>query len=273
MANKKIFQIYYDDKSFSELDENFIPLDNRRCDDSGWYEFLPIHRYLSANTLDDDHWYGFLSPKFTEKSKCDAAYVDGFLDRLPAQADVAIFSPGWDQLCYFQNPWEQGEVWHPSLTEATQKFLVHTGRYADLQNLVTDVTTSVFSNYLIAKKRFWLEWKAMADDLLAYVALHPEYDRQLTSYGSVAHQAPMKAFMQERMASYLLATSKFKTVVTTVPHKRPIFRRIFPDGEKDRKLLGLCDHFKRTYLETKNPAFLRAYQSTRKLIPFKKPYL
>ena len=273
MAKHKIYQIYYDDKSFSELNEHFIPLDNRRTDDSGWYEFLPIHRHLSSHALEEDHWYGFLSPKFTDKTKCDAAYVHGFLDRMPADAEVAIFSPGWDQLCYFQNPWEQGEVWHPSLTQATQTFLRHAGRYSDVQTLVTDVTTSVFSNYLIAKKRFWLEWKAVADDLVAFVNAHPEYDHQLTSYGSASRQAPMKAFMQERLASYVLATSKFKTAVTTVTQQRPIFRKIFPDAEKDRKLFALCDHFKRTFLETRNPAFLKAYRSSRKLIRFKPPYL
>lgn len=273
MANKKIYQIYYDERTRRELNENFIPLDNRRSGDTGWYEFLPIHRFLSANTLEEDHWYGFLSPKFTSKTKCDAAYVHGFLDRLPADAEVAIFSPGWDQLCYFQNPWEQGEIWHPSVSEATQKFLIHTGRFADLHRLVTDVTTSVFSNYLIAKKRFWLEWKAIADDLLAFIASHAEYDGLLTSYGSLSNKAPMKAFIQERLASYVLATSQFKTVASTVTHQPPIFRRIFPDGEKDRKLFSLCDHFKRKYLETKDPAYFHAYKSTRKLIHFKPPYL
>ena len=164
MSKAQIFQIYYDEKSKSQLDSGFIALDNSKTQFDGWYEFNPILRYLETNTLEDDIWYGFLSPKFKSKTRCDAAYVHEFLKRVPNETEVAIFSPGWDQLAYFLNPWEQGEVWHPELAEITEEFLLATGRTAGLHALVTDATTSVFSNYFVAKKRFWQYWMSIAKD-------------------------------------------------------------------------------------------------------------
>jgi len=88
MSKAKIFQIYYDDQSKSQLDAGFIGLDNTSADTDGWYEFRPIFDYLKANTLEEDVWYGFLSPKFKSKTGCDSAYVYEFLDRVTSAAQL-----------------------------------------------------------------------------------------------------------------------------------------------------------------------------------------
>lgn len=272
MANALIFQIFYDDKSKRLLDDGFCGLDNTSQEFDGWYEFSPIFEYLSSNRLDDDVWYGFLSPKFRSKTGCDAAYVHDFLDRVPQKAEVVIFSPGWEQLSYFLNPWEQGEVWHPTIAKVTQEFLSVTGRPADLRSLVTDLTTSVFSNYFVAKKRFWMAWLAVAKDLKQFVSSRADVNDLLISYGSLNHKAPMKAFMQERLASYVLAAGDFVSVASRRVHAQPVMRRLFPDGEADRKLFFLCDRFKHLYRTTQNKAYLDAFYFTRQNIRFEKPH-
>lgn len=272
MSKAQIFQIYYDDKSKRQLDAGFLPLDNSSAQNDGWYEFSPIFNYLELNSLEDDVWYGFLSPKFKSKTGCDSTYVRQFLDHPPRDAEVAIFSPGWDQLSYFVNPWEQGEVWHPTIGKITEKFLVATQRNANLQNLVTDVTTAVFSNYFIAKKRFWMAWFDIARDFKQFVLSHAEFNAQFVSYGSVLNQAPMKAFIQERFASYLLATGDYVSVTSTRMLARPVMCRLFPQGEADRKLFLLCDRLKRLYRKTHNKVYLDSFYLTRQQIAFIRPY-
>lgn len=272
MSKAKIFQIYYDDQSKSQLDAGFIGLDNTSIEADGWYEFRPIFDYLEANALEEDVWYGFLSPKFKSKTGCDSQYVYQFLDRVPNAVQVAIFSPGWDQLSYFLNPWEQGEIWHPSIVQITEEFLAAVKRNANLQSVVTDVTTSVFSNYFIAKKRFWLEWFEIAKEFKKFVANNVDYDAQLISYGSLQNQAPMKTFIQERLASYLLATGGYFTVASRRTLTQPVMRRIFPQGEADRKLLLLCDQFKRLYRKTNNKTYLDCFYLIRKQVSFNRPY-
>lgn len=272
MPKAEIYQIFYDDRSKRQLDAGFKGLDNVSAHVDGWYEFSPIFNYLESNSLADDVWYGFLSPKFKFKTGCDSAYVYDFLGRVPQKAEVAIFSPGWDQLSYFLNPWEQGEVWHPKIAEITEKFLIETQRSANLQSVVTDLTTAVFSNYFVAKKRFWLAWLEIAKDFKQFVQSHDEYNAQLISYGNPNNKAPMKTFIQERLASYLLATGDFVSVASRRAHTRPVMKRIFPDGEADRKLLLLCDRLKRLYRTTKNKAYLDSFYLARQNIAFTRPY-
>lgn len=272
MSSAKIFQIFYDDKSRSKLDAGFIGLDNGSALADGWYEFSPIVNYLEANKLEDDVWYGFLSPKFKFKTGCDSEYVYHFLDRVPSSAEVAIFSPGWDQLSYFLNPWEQGEIWHPSLVQVTEQFLKATRRDAGLESIVTDATTSVFSNYFAAKKRFWLAWLEIAKDLKQFVTDNADFNSQLISYGGHENLAPMKTFVQERLASYLLAKGHYITVASTRSHDQPVMRRIFPQGDTDKKLFHLCDHYKRLYRKTNNSAYLDSFYLARQQIAFQHPY-
>lgn len=272
MSKAKIFQIYYDDRSKCKLDDGFLALDNSFLKNDGWYEFSPIFNYFELNSIEDDVWYGFLSPKFKSKTGCDSTYVRQFLDHAPKKAEVAIFSPGWDQLSYFVNPWEQGEVWHPTIGQITEKFLVATQRNANLRDVVTDVTTSVFSNYFIAKKRFWMAWLEIAKDFKQFVTLNDEFNTLLVSYGSAQNQAHMKTFIQERLASYLLATGDYFTITSTRLLTRPVIHRLFPHGDADRKLFLLCDRLKRLYRKTHNKAYLDSFYLTRQQITFKRPY-
>lgn len=272
MPKAEIFQIFYDDRSKSQLDDGFIGLDNVSAQVDGWYEFSPIFNYLELNSLADDVWYGFLSPKFKSKTGCDSDYVYDFLRRVPNEAEVAIFSPGWDQLSYFLNPWEQGEVWHPTIAQITEEFLVATHRKANLKSVVTDLTTAVFSNYFIAKKRFWMAWLDIAKDFKQFVGNHADYNAQLISYGNPNNKAPMKTFVQERLASYLLASGNYVSVASKRSHAQPVMRRLFPYGEADRKLFLLCDQFKRLYRSTQNSAYLDSFYLTRQQIVFKHPY-
>ena len=66
LSKAKLFQICYDDQSFSNLSPGFTPLDNREGAPE-FREIVPIFAYLKDNVIDDDEWIGFFSPKFRRK--------------------------------------------------------------------------------------------------------------------------------------------------------------------------------------------------------------
>ena len=157
--NTFIYQIFYDEASRGTLDAGFIPLNNCNNTRPDWFEFWPIRRFLLDAPLEEDAWYGFLSPIFRFKTGLDSKVVSEFLQQVdPHHANVALFASGWDQIAYFRNIFEQGEFWHPGLIDGSQKFFDRIGLTINLLTLTTHSLSSVFSNYLVAKPCYWRHW-------------------------------------------------------------------------------------------------------------------
>lgn len=270
------YQIYYDEKSFQQVQPGFIPLDNSKNERPDWFELWVILNFLRHNTLEDDAWYGFVSPKFTEKTGFTADYVLKTLSYLGPNVDVALFSPAWDQIAFYLNPWEQGDVWHPGLMELSQTFVNHAGISADLSTLVTDSSCSLFSNYMFATKRFWMIWRDLAEQ--CFVFFESGKDTQIgfsedTSYGLSINRYPMKTFVQERIAPLILATHDFKTATPDQSSTRPIFSRLFPENFHTRRLLQTCDLMKRMYRQTQEVEYLQMYWRLRNQIQYTPPIM
>jgi hypothetical protein len=272
--NTKIFvyQIFYDQESKQRLNFGFIPLDNTDNERPDWYEFWVIRKFLKTNELESNSWYGFLSPKFVERTGFQSLHVLNMLEKYDAFCDVALFSPGWDQLAYFLNPFEQGEVWHPGLKNCSQRCFDEIGIKIDLNSLVTYSKTSVFSNYIIAKPKFWNHWLSIAEQFyeLAERNVMPEL-KLTTNYGSRLNQAPMKTFIQERIASIVLAQGDFKAMPLDHSQNGPIYTRIFKNDPATRRMLQSCDLLKEKYCLTKDDAYLEMYYRIRKDIEFTEP--
>ncbi|MBT8530575.1 hypothetical protein G6708_06235 [Polynucleobacter paneuropaeus] len=253
-----VYQIFYNNETQKKILSGFIPLDNTKNLRPDWFEFWVILNFLRNNTLDDDAWYGFLSPRFYEKTGFNSDFVIKAIENYGALRNVALFSPGWDQLAYFLNPFEQGEAWHPGLMAASQDFLNKCQLEINLNTLVSDASSSVFSNYIIAKKEFWIQWRKIAEQFFEYVENNPEHLVK-TSYGSLGNQFPMKTFIQERLASMILSTNTFKVLSPDQSFSAPIFTRMFPDDIKTRRLLQACDLMKTKYRESKDEKYLEMY--------------
>jgi hypothetical protein len=265
-----VYQIFYNADTRAKVAPGFLPLDNTRNERPDWFEFWVILNFLRKNPLEEGAWYGFLSPKFGEKTGFTPGDVRLVLDEYGDRADVALFTIAWDQLCYFLNPWEQGEVWHPGLTSQSQSFLSHAGREIDLQALVTDLSTSVCSNYIVAKKPFWLAWKEIAEQFFEYEEAHVQAES--TSYGSAAVQYPMKTFIQERFASLILATGTFSVFSPDHAARSPIYTRMFPNDEATRQLLRRCDGLKRQFRQSGERSYLDGYWKARREIRYTAPH-
>ena len=202
----QIFQIYYDEETKKSLSPGLIPLDNVGGD-KDWYEFTPIINFLNANELKDGAWYGFVSPKFFEKTDTDLARIKEFLIKSEGY-DVALFSSNWCALVLHENVWVQGESCHPGFLKEINKFFkISRGKAVNHLQLVP-MELSVFSNYFIAKKEFWLRWREIANDFFDYIEnLERMESTEMTGYKN--KKVPLKVFMQERLVNYMLQSGNF----------------------------------------------------------------
>ena len=221
-----VHQIYYDAATRQALDPGFLPLDNTGNARPDWREYWPIRRFLLATPLAEGEHYGFLSPRFSEKTQISAAEMIAFAQAAHDRFDVMSFSPHPDQHGLFWNVFEHGDWWHPGMLRAAQEIFDHLGLSVRLEELVMDSRTSIFSNYFVAKPSFWRPWLALNERLFALAE---------TRQGPLAARlnAPMshrvalgavdlKVFIMERTASLVLAMHPELRATAYKPFARPL---------------------------------------------------
>lgn len=274
MAEVFVHQIFYDEASRAKLLPGFLPLDNTRNERPDWFEFPLILDFLRHNSLQDDAWYGFVSPKFHHKTGMDATRVIQKIQAEGQNADVLVLTVAWDQVAFFLNPWEQGEMMHPGIRAQSQRFLNHVGYPVDLQTLVCDSFSTQFANFVVAKKSYWQQWQALAEKFWSYVEHgEPAADglSEVTHYFGKKTHYPMKTFVQERFASLILATGDFRVIKSDPSDVRAPNAGLFARTLQTRRLLQTCDLMKTQYRRTQDPAFLAMYWKVRACIDYKTP--
>ena len=203
------YQILNHYTSREELDPGFGVLDNSGNERPDWYEYWPIRMFLLNEKLDENAFYGFLSPKFRQKTNLSAAEVRDFIQASGPATEVALFSPSIHNSAFFLNVFEHGNAEHPGLTQVAKDFFARIKHPQPLEDLVSDSRNTVHSNYFIAKPRFWRAWLAITEQLFA-IAEIPEDPlgiqlRTPTQYRG-RRDVQMKIFLMERIATWILIT-------------------------------------------------------------------
>ncbi|WP_148264883.1 hypothetical protein [Collimonas fungivorans] len=90
-----------------------------------------------------------------------------------------------------------------------------------------------------------------------------------TIYGSAAHEAPMKTFIQERIATLVLAQNDLEVATMDFGVHGGIFTRIFSNDQRTRRLLQTCDLLKQLYCASGDEEYLSTFRKTRALVPTK----
>ena len=206
-----IYQILSHYTSPRELDPGFEVLDNSANERPDWYEYWPIRRFLLNEALDEDAFYGFLSPKFKLKTSLSSAAVREFILASDGATEVILFSPSIHNSAYYLNVFEHGDAEHPGLKSVAKRLFERLGLPSDLDSLVSDSRNTVHSNYFIAKPRFWKAWLAINEKMFA-IAETPsdalgEALRTPTRYRGGSN-VQMKIFVMERIATWLLTTDR-----------------------------------------------------------------
>jgi hypothetical protein len=203
------YQILNHYTSRQDLDPGFDVLDNSGNERPDWYEYWPIRKFLLGERLDDDAFYGFLSPKFKLKTNLSAAEAREFIQGADPKADVVLFSPSIHNSAFYLNVFEHGDAEHPGLMRVAQQFFARLGHAAPLPDLVSDSRNTVHSNYFIAKPRFWRAWLKVTEQIYT-IAESPDDPlgaqlRAPTQYRG-RRDVQMKIFLMERVATWILIT-------------------------------------------------------------------
>lgn len=127
MAELFIHQIFYDEASRAKLLPGFLPLDNTRNERPDGFEFPLILDFLRHNRLQDDAWYGFVSPKFHQKTGMDATRVIRKIQAEGHNVDVQVLAVAWNQVAFFLKPCKERFA---SLILAIGNFRVKTNTFA-----------------------------------------------------------------------------------------------------------------------------------------------
>lgn len=267
-----IYQIYYNNESFEMLDPGFVPLDNTNGDPS-WFEFSAISSFFHKNETSNNSYYGFLSPKFYGKTGLSSEDLFARIQNVSDDTEVILINVAWDQIAYFLNPFEQGEYWHPGLIEITNSFLRNININFDVSKYYGHSFNTVFANFIIAKPKFWHKWLDIAERLrVFYNDKNSPLSSQLKSGGKYflnGHQVQMKVFIQERIASLILASNPFVVSLIDISNSYPIYNVLFKDIPKLRNMLNACNDIKILQSLYNDDDLRSAYWSLRKLIQLK----
>ena len=264
----KIYQIAYDQKTLDSVQSGgFLLLDNMANERPDWYEYWPIRNYLLSNPLQDDCWYGFFSPKFTDKTQLDYHQVCEFIHNSFEKnlVDVALFSPQPDMGSNFLSVFEQAEMFDPGFIDIAKKFFATLGINVPLENIIMDSRQIVFSNYFVAKPSFWREWFVWTEALFSVAedSLHPLHSLLCvnTTYSENSHR---KVFLLERIASLLLILKPAYKVAVANTFK---FGWSMSKFRNQPESVYINDALKMAFREHGFPEYMDAYRTIRGNFP------
>lgn len=257
-----VFQIYFDDKTRAGLDPHLIPLDNSENLRPDWCEYWPIRWVLLNNQFNPGDLIGFLSPRFYEKTTCTGLELLKKVDAV--DADVYSFSPFMEQAVLFKNVFEQGDINHPGLMAVADDVFNQIGLDFDVRQAVFDNSTSIFSNYFVARYEVWLEWLKFSEKIFAIAEQDAgEIGRRLT--GATPHrgqkQIPLKVFLMERLISVVLEKLSLRAHLCLDAERA--LTPSHPYWKTQVNELIACDALKSMYKISYDARYMEAYDALR----------
>lgn len=202
-ANTKIFQIYYQKDQLNQLDPDLIPCDNTdnlRPELREWHVWDRDHE---ARQQDDCELYGYLSWRYQEKLGLSARKILDWIAAHPGY-DVYLINPCILNEAVFINSWEQGDIWHPNISEIGNLFLRKIGyEDYDVKTVVIDRNSNTYANYFVATKKFWQEFMQFTKAMFEQAALDPDFDALVFGAGKSNYSRdpslPNFTFLVERL--------------------------------------------------------------------------
>lgn len=261
----KIFQICYSESTLASVPEGMSVLDNLANERPDWREYWPIRQYLLNHVLEDNTLYGFFAPRFGEKTGLNVEAIHEFLDQKYTGQSVVTFSPFWDLGAFFINVIEQGDFFHDGLRDATMHFVKAAGLDQQVMEAVMHSGNTVFCNYFLADKNFWMKWLACGELLFALSETSLSDTacplNTLTRYGDA--QVPRKVFVMERLASMLMVMDSATRTLAYNTYRLP--SSITPLNRFMQEAIQ-CDAYKQAWCLTQSDVALNKFVSTRQCV-------
>ncbi len=163
-----------------------------------------MREFLLSNTLLEHTFYGFFPHNWSEACGLSGQALSAFVHL--GEGDVLTMSPCWDLSCLHLNPFVLAEASHPGVLPAAQAFCQAIGLQVDLSRQVMHSQNTVFGHSLVAKKRFWLRWLEMSEQLasLAKQPGTPMYDLLQVPANHQGQVLSVKQVLQARLLDLLL---------------------------------------------------------------------
>lgn len=204
--NIHIYTIAHSEETFNNAPKEWKILDNRTNMRPDWFEYWPIRNFLLSKNLDPKGWYGFFSPKFTQKTSLIPKEVNEFIQTYENNNDIITFSPFHKFSTHLFNQFQRHSFSYPPTDEAFRATMTAIGISPAIENVVADSRNTAYCNYFVARLSFWNAWIELGEKIffLCENSNHPirEYLNSPTSYFNVQ----LKVFIIEDLVSIILLT-------------------------------------------------------------------
>ena len=259
-----LYHIAYSIATMEMVRPGFKLLDNLSNERPDWYESWPIRKFLNENNLEEDAYYGFLSPKFHLKTGLEANDVRKIISETEGAFDAYIVCPQPEIGAVFLNPVLGSEFTDPGALATVQNVLDKAGLGLDITSQVIDSTTLVYSNYVIAKPAYWRRWLSLVE--MVYDIAENGSDKtlqsellQATNYGGGVQR---KVFLIECLASLLFISERMQVKSIPLNESFAALGVMYPYREQAMA----CDAFKIAFNRTGNSAYLDAFHTAAQAI-------
>jgi hypothetical protein len=256
----KLYHISYSEDTLRAKPPGFELLDNACNQRPDWFEYWPIRNYLLSKSLDDQNFYGFLSPRFILKTGYDFDLIHKNMLADEFAADLYFCAPQYEVGAIFQNPYFGAEATDPGSLETFRLLLQKNGLDPDFAGFVSDSRKTVFSNYFFARPWVWIEWLKFCEKIFKY-AEEKNLDAELyeslnrpTLYGKGAQR---KIFMIEGVITFLLYLKNIKAKALPLHENRATPAAYSGINTEAR----ICDALKISYNSTSDSAFLHIFSA------------
>lgn len=139
--------------------------------------------------------------------------------------------------------------------QATQAFADYAHLNVVVKSLVTHSYNSAFSNFVIAKPRYWRRWQYMAERLLSFSFESSETGRLVNAPTRHRSQdVPMLVFLQERISALVLMDNSLTCA------RLPLSFSLRQYGARVQEIFVAMDVLKGEYLTQKSEASWSAYK-------------
>jgi hypothetical protein len=228
MSNSiKIYQIYFKPEQREHLDPNCVPVDNTENPRPELREYDVWLRHFDEAQQASD-LYGYVSWKVVEKLGLGATQMREHVESNPGH-DVYLFNPCIANEALFANPWAQGDIHHPNISEIANRFLAKLG-YKDynVRDFLLDRSRVVFANYFIATRKFWADYMGWIGKMFEFSEQDPVFKDDVFGFGksNYAHDKtlPNFIFLVERLLPTFIditnaSSCPYQYTTDTVPQK------------------------------------------------------
>jgi hypothetical protein len=151
--------------------------------------------------------------------------------------EVYIFNPCIANEALFANSWEQGDLHHPNISAIGNKFLAKLGyEDIDVKSMLLDRNKTVFANYVIGSKDFWIRFMEFSRKLFTEAEKDSIFKDEVFGAGhsNYAHDKtlPNFTFLIERLIPTFLELEGFTSIGYTYSNPTKVgakYHQVWPE--------------------------------------------